>query len=370
MRSRCWCAPTPRSAAIVAGARPERASPSAGSESATGSPIQAVIRQVAALGSASQLRAWAHDTLDAPSRRRARVEPPAVPGPPAGGRARARARPAGRTSRARVPARFAARRRCRRSGRGSPPPIRSTTAVRAASRCSRSMRRRAASGTRSSWPASRPASCPTSRPPRRRDAPRRDGCSTSPSRGRPTAWSSPIAQRRAGTPAHASPFLAGLVSGEPEPAPPPPRHRPRPGRPRARRADRLAREFGTSARHPPDRAVHRPRSRGDRPAPTDHSRGTRQRHVVRPDHRRATRRPDRTDDRRDVVPTDSVVIGAWHRCTGQVSRSTMTGAWSLGDLPLRALRSMTHHSARSATDAEHISRSMRRPRPWWKSPAR
>jgi len=37
------------------------------SESATGSPMQAVIRQVAALGSASQLRAWAHDTLDAPS---------------------------------------------------------------------------------------------------------------------------------------------------------------------------------------------------------------------------------------------------------------------------------------------------------------
>ena len=29
-----------------------------------GSPIQAVVRQVAALGSASQLRAWAHDTLD------------------------------------------------------------------------------------------------------------------------------------------------------------------------------------------------------------------------------------------------------------------------------------------------------------------
>jgi DNA helicase II / ATP-dependent DNA helicase PcrA len=37
------------------------------SESAAGSPMQAVIRQVAALGSASQLRAWAHDTLDAPS---------------------------------------------------------------------------------------------------------------------------------------------------------------------------------------------------------------------------------------------------------------------------------------------------------------
>jgi len=34
------------------------------SASASGSPVQAVVRQVAALGSASQLRAWAHDTLD------------------------------------------------------------------------------------------------------------------------------------------------------------------------------------------------------------------------------------------------------------------------------------------------------------------
>jgi DNA helicase-2/ATP-dependent DNA helicase PcrA len=37
------------------------------SANAAGSPIQAVVRQVAALGSASQLRAWAHDTLDAHS---------------------------------------------------------------------------------------------------------------------------------------------------------------------------------------------------------------------------------------------------------------------------------------------------------------
>ncbi len=36
-------------------------------ESSAGSPMQAVIRQVASLGSASQLRAWAHDTLDAPT---------------------------------------------------------------------------------------------------------------------------------------------------------------------------------------------------------------------------------------------------------------------------------------------------------------
>ncbi len=35
------------------------------SANASGSPMQAVVRQVAALGSASQLRAWAHDTFDA-----------------------------------------------------------------------------------------------------------------------------------------------------------------------------------------------------------------------------------------------------------------------------------------------------------------
>ncbi len=35
------------------------------SASAAGSPVQAAVRQVAALGSASQLRAWAHDTIDA-----------------------------------------------------------------------------------------------------------------------------------------------------------------------------------------------------------------------------------------------------------------------------------------------------------------
>ncbi len=37
------------------------------SDSSSGSPVQATVRQVAALGSASQLRAWAHDTLDAPT---------------------------------------------------------------------------------------------------------------------------------------------------------------------------------------------------------------------------------------------------------------------------------------------------------------
>jgi DNA helicase II / ATP-dependent DNA helicase PcrA len=48
--------------ALRAGAVPVRRS-----DAAAGSPLQTTVRQVAALGSASQLRAWAHDTLDAPS---------------------------------------------------------------------------------------------------------------------------------------------------------------------------------------------------------------------------------------------------------------------------------------------------------------
>ena len=54
----------------------------------------------------------------------------------------------------------------------------------------------------------------------------------------------------------------------------------------------------------------------------------------------------------------------------QSPRSTITGAWSDGDWPLRAFRSITVHSARSATARLAITRSMRSPRPWWKSPAR
>ena len=54
----------------------------------------------------------------------------------------------------------------------------------------------------------------------------------------------------------------------------------------------------------------------------------------------------------------------------QSPTSTITGAWSDGDWPLRAFRSITVHSARSATARLAITRSMRNPRPWWKSPAR
>ena len=56
--------------------------------------------------------------------------------------------------------------------------------------------------------------------------------------------------------------------------------------------------------------------------------------------------------------------------TAASARSTITGAWSDGDWPLRALRSITVHASRAATGAEPSTRSMRKPRPWWKSPAR
>ena len=44
------------------------------------------------------------------------------------------------------------------------------------------------------------------------------------------------------------------------------------------------------------------------------------------------------------------------------------GRWAT--VPLRALRSITTHSTRSATGGVASTRSMRRPRPWWKSPRR
>ena len=56
---------------------------------------------------------------------------------------------------------------------------------------------------------------------------------------------------------------------------------------------------------------------------------------------------------------------------GGQSRSTTTGAWSEGCLPLRALRSIERPARRAAaTGAVASTRSMRMPRPSWKSPAR
>lgn len=51
-------------------------------------------------------------------------------------------------------------------------------------------------------------------------------------------------------------------------------------------------------------------------------------------------------------------------------RSTTTGAWSDGFSPLRASRSTKAATARSAKTWLSRTRSIRIPRPWWKSPPR
>ena len=56
--------------------------------------------------------------------------------------------------------------------------------------------------------------------------------------------------------------------------------------------------------------------------------------------------------------------------SGASSRSTITGAWSLGPLPLRACRSTHAALTRSATGSLASTRSIRIPRSWWNIPAR
>jgi len=56
--------------------------------------------------------------------------------------------------------------------------------------------------------------------------------------------------------------------------------------------------------------------------------------------------------------------------SGASSRSTITGAWSLGPLPLRACRSTHAARTRPATEAEASTRSIRIPRSLWNMPAR
>ena len=56
--------------------------------------------------------------------------------------------------------------------------------------------------------------------------------------------------------------------------------------------------------------------------------------------------------------------------SGASSRSTITGAWSLGPLPLRAWRSTHAACTRPATESPASTRSIRIPRSWWNIPAR
>ncbi len=113
----------------------------------------------------------------------------------------------------------------RDSGRGWPPPTRSTTAPPAASRCSRSTHRRVGSGTPSCSPGVETSLVP------HKSATTAVGKAEE---GRllyvaMTRATDRLvishAQRRAGYARTPSPFLAGLATGEPEPARPPARHR-------------------------------------------------------------------------------------------------------------------------------------------------
>src|SRR6476469_7124175 len=55
-----------------------------------------------------------------------------------------------------------------------------------------------------------------------------------------------------------------------------------------------------------------------------------------------------------------------HDRTPSTSKSTISGAWSDGDFPLRALRSMSAHCDRSASGFDASIKSMRMPRCLWK----
>ena len=178
-RSPCWCARTPRSAPIVdalAGGGHRRPPQRVGrrfADAGRDPPGRRARVGVAAAGVGPR-----HARRAEP--RRARLEPTAIAGPPPGRRARARTRPACRPCRARVPPRLAARRRCRVPGLGGHhQPVRRR----------QRRRRRGADVPRveGSGVAHRRARRRRDQPrapqvghDRRRDAPRRAGCSTSP----------------------------------------------------------------------------------------------------------------------------------------------------------------------------------------------
>ena len=76
--------------------------------------------------------------------------------------------------------------------------------------------------------------------------------------------------------------------------------------------------------------------------------------------------------RRRPLPEGFVGDGTHAGPSGHTSMSSRMGAWSDGTpcFPLRALRSMTPHVTCLANGSDSSMRSMRMPRPEWKSPAR
>ena len=188
------------------------------------------------------------------------------------------------------------------------------------------------------------------------------------------------ALRRGGYARTLSPFMVGLDVSSPLPVAPPADVRVALGLPRVGRrrrspgpAPRVARSGGAGGRPAARPALHRRRPRPARP----HA-ARRRRRVVVVDRARAADRGARLPGgdgrpRRPRSPTFPADCGRRrdeHSAVGQAAKSTTTGAWSLGCVPLRALRSITTQPTRAARARVASTRSMRMPRPSWKSPRR
>ena len=251
------------------------------STSAFGSPIQAVVRQVAALGSASQLRAWAHDTLDAaPSLHSARDD----------GAADIERRVAGATLDflREIPLGDGAGFRAwvattNPFDDGSPGGVEVLTFHASKGREWHTV---VVAGVESNLVPHRSATTAAGR--------EEEGRLLYVAITRATdRLVIAHAARRGGYARTPSPFIEGLATGEPDARSPAAAPSPCPHRPDAGDPHRLARAVGPPTRRPADRVVHRPRPRGDRPPSPDDRRRTGRRHLVRPDdrgtHRRTTR---------------------------------------------------------------------------------
>jgi len=86
----------------------------------------------------------------------------------------------------------------------------------------------------------------------------------------------------------------------------------------------------------------------------------------------APRKPDAADEDQALAGAGADGGGTTGPMSpsGATSRSTITGAWSLGPLPLRACRSTQAARTRLATGAVASTRSIRIPMSWWNIPAR
>ncbi len=171
-------------------------------------------------------------------------------------------------------------------------------------------------------------------------------------------------QRRGGYARTPSPFIDGLATGEPEPAPPPPRHRRARVDPMlarltdwreqwARQLDVLPTELCTD-RDLAAIARHRPTTADELADVTSFGPMTAERIVEQLARARGrTGRPLRPESDSSQVEVDDD--------RSVVARRLALARVAVDDTPRRPGRRPRR---------EHMSRSIRRPRPWWKSPAR